>query len=706
MRITRRQFLWASATAAAGLAVGYGAWRYRRERQQRRAPPLGALAWIEIGADNRVRILSNATEMGQGAWSALAQIACEELEADWALVKVSMAPVRREFHGPRVYGTGGSQSVRTMFDRMRQAGAAARLMLVEAAARRWSVPAAQCEASLGVITHAASGRRLTFGEVAAEAATLAVPADPPLKKRGQWRLIGQSLRREEVPGKIDGTAIYGTDIRLPGLRFAAIRHCPVVGGRLASVDKAPALAVPGVEQVVTLGDAVVVVAKDTWTAQRALALLKPAWDAGRHAGASSREMREAFRQALAAGEAKPVTPDEDSRKAASAVAPAMKEAASRLEATYEAPLLSHAQLEPMNATAWLREGTLEIWAPTQQQSALRQAAAEALDLSQDQVVVHTPLVGGGFGRRLRNDYAVEAALVAKQVPYPVQVLWERTEDFLRGIFRPAACARLQAGFGPAGQLLALEAQVASADTDPRLAGLDSPPYEIAARAVHYAPVPRGIRLGSWRSVDHSQNLFFLEGFVDECAAHAKRDPLAFRLDLLKGRARERRVLEAVAQMAGWDRRQAEGRHLGLALNVGFGSVAAQVAEAVVEGGRVRISRIFSAVDCGVAVNPRNIEAQMQGGILMALGAALAEEITVQDGHVQQTGYGAYRLLTIAQAPAVEVRILETPEARPGGLGEVGVPATAPAVANAVFAATGTRLRAMPFKSDTRVKWTD
>ncbi len=311
LSLSRRHFLWSSATAARGLAVGYGAWRIQRSRQsRRRAPPLGADAWIEIAPDGAIRIHCNATEMGQGAWSALAQLVCEELEADWARVTVAMAPVRRDFFAPwGAYGTGGSRSVRTMFDMMRRIGAGARLMLVEAAAKRWGVPATECAARGSVVTHAPTGRTATFGEVAADAAALRVPAEPPLKPRSEWRLIGKSLPRADVPGKIDGTARFGFDIRLPGQRFAAIRHCPVLGGTLKGVAQEPALAVPGVEKVVTLKDAVAVVAGDTWTAMRALRLLKPEWDPGKHAGASSEELFRDFRRALDEGKAKLVAED-------------------------------------------------------------------------------------------------------------------------------------------------------------------------------------------------------------------------------------------------------------------------------------------------------------------------------------------------------------------------------------------------------------
>jgi isoquinoline 1-oxidoreductase beta subunit len=699
MAITRRVFLWSAAIAGAGLAVGLGGPRaLRYVRNRRRAPPLGTEAWMEIGPDERVRLHCNATEMGQGAWTALAQIACEELEADWSKVVVAMAPVQREFRGPLGYGTGGSQSVRSQFEAMRRLGAAARVMLVEAAAREWGVPAGECTARLGTISHSPTGRTVSYGAVAAKAAALAPPADPPFKKREAWTLIGRSLARLDSPAKVDGSARFGLDVRLPGMRFAAIAHCPVAGGKLKGIDSTRALAVAGVEKVVTLEDAVAVIATDTWTAARALASLVAEWNPGPNAAVSSTEARKALLEAAGKGGGEELSKD------AQAVAPAFRNAAARVSAIYEAPLIAHAQLEPMNATAWHRDGGIEIWAPTQQQAELRDALTSALGLPEERITIHTPFLGGGFGRRLENDYALEAARIAKQSPHPVQVMWSREDDFRRGVFRTAAAARLSGALDAGGRLVAIEACVASLDARPRVGGLRELPYAIAARSLRYAAVPRGVRIGSWRSVDASQNIFFLESFIDECAAGAKRDPLAFRLDLLSGNARARRVLESVAELSGWEARESTGRHLGLAFCVAFDSLVAQVAEAAVVGGKLRITRIFAAVDCGTAVNPRNIAAQIGGAILMAFSAALAEEITLEQGQVRQTGYEGYPVLRMAQAPAIEVRVLETPEAPIGGIGEAGVPPAAAAVANAVFAATGVRVRTLPMCNDTRVQW--
>lgn len=705
--MSRRTFLWVAGTAALGLAVGVGvgaprAMRYLRNRQP--APPLGAAGWVEISPRGDVLVRCNATEMGQGAWTALAQLVAEELEADWSRVSVAMAPVERPFNGPRNYGTGGSYTVRSQFDTMRRVGAATRVLLVEAAARRWGVSAGECAAMAGRIAHAPTGRSLGFGEVAADAATLSPPKDPPLKPREKWQVIGRTLPRAEVPSKIDGKALYGPDIRLPGMRFATIAHCPVPGGSLRAVDAAPARAIAGVEDVVKLGDAVVVVANGTWPALQGLKQLDPQWEEGPNARDSSEAAYAALVAAVEGGGTKPVAEGNEAKQSAEKASGLLQAGASKLAATYRVPLLAHAQLEPMNATAWFHDGVLEIWAPTQKQAILRQELSRALGLPLEQVRIHTPLVGGGFGRRLQNDYAIEAARVAHASKHPVQVLWTREEDFRRGLFRPSSAARLQAAFGPSGELLAMRADVSSLGEGTRMEGLETPPYRLPAYAAHHAAVPSGIRTGSWRSVDLSENAFFLESFLDECALHARRDPLDFRVSLLAAGSRERRVLEAVAELSGWSARAAAGRHLGLAFCAGFGSFCALVAEAFVEAGRVRIGRFYAAADCGTAVNPGGVAIQVEGAIVMALSAALAEEITVKAGRVVESGYGSYPLLPIGHAPEITVRVLDSPGAPIGGVGELAVPPTAPAAANAVHAATGVRVRTLPLRKDARVKW--
>ena len=703
MRITRRGFLWVAALATGGLAVGIGAPRVMRAvRDRTPAPPLGPQGWIEIAPDGGIRLYCNATEMGQGAWSALAQGVAEELDADFARVTVAMAPVERPFFAPNDYQTGGSNSVRGQFATMRRLGAAARSVLVQAAASRWRVSPSECAVTGGVIEHAATGRRLAFGEVADDASRLSPPAEPSLKPPAQWRIIGRPVRRAEVPSKVDGSAVYGTDIRLPGLRFAAIAHCPVAGGRLVSVDDKPALAVAGVERVARLEDAVAVFASGTWPALQGLSRLEPRWDAGAHAAESTAAVREALTSALAGDRLEPHQGDDSTNRRAEEARAILREPGDHFEATYEAPYLAHAPIEPTNATAWWHDDRLEIWAPTQNQGILRRRIADRLGIGTDRVVVHTPLVGGRFGRGLEIDYAIEAARFAKDASFPIQVLWSREEDFSRDYFRTAAAARLRAAPGGDTGLRALEVRVAHASASPGVAGLATMPYLVPVSALRTS-LARGIRTGPWRAVDMSQNIFFRESFIDECAAHAKRDPLDLRLALLPAGSRSRRVLEAVAKLARWGERHAYGRHLGLAFTDGWGSFCAIVAEAVVESGHVRIAKCYAAVDCGTTVNPSSAAAQVEGGIAMALSAALLEEVTVKEGRVVSSSYSNYPILRFPHSPAIEVAFLESPDAAFGGLGELAVPPTAPAVANALFAATGVRVRRLPIKGDARLK---
>ncbi len=702
-KLSRRRFLWVTAAAVGGLAIGVGGNRaLRAYRERRPAPALGPRGWIEIAPDGSVRLYCNATEMGQGAWSALAQVVAEELDADFSRLTVEMAPVERPFYAPKDYQTDGSDSVRRQFATMRRLGAAARSVLVQAASERWRVSPADCVVQEGVVTHPASGRRLAFGEVAEAASRLEPPSQPALKPREQWRLIGRPVRRAEVPAKRDGVAAYGADLRLPGMRFASIAHCPVPGGRLRSVDDAPALAVAGVERVARLDDAVAVIASGTWPALQGLAKLAPEWDLGPNAGESSDSIREALKSALETGRLESHAPGDAARQGAADAKAALAAAADRIEALYEVPFLAHAQLETMNATAWWHDGVLEIWTPTQSQGILRRRIAERLGIATDRVVVRTPLVGGGFGRRIEIDYALEAAILARNSGHPVQVLWSREEDFRGDFHRPAAAARLRAAFGKDGSLAAMEIGVALAAASPGVAGLADLPYRVPV-SVARASLSRGVRAGAWRSIERSQNGFFREAFLDECAAHAKRDPLDLRLALLPREGRARRVLEAVAALSGWHERGRTGRHLGIAYGEGWGSHCAIVAEVTIEAGRLRIARCCAAVDCGTTVNPASAATQVEGGIVMALSATLLEEARTKDGRVDTTSYARYPILSFPHCPAIEVVFLESPDVPVGGLGELAVPPTAPAIANAVFAATGHRIRSLPLRNDARIK---
>jgi isoquinoline 1-oxidoreductase subunit beta len=645
-------------------------------------PPLGDPGWIRISPDGAIRIYCSLSEMGQGIWSALAQVVNEELQADLARIRVEMAPTRHAYAGPVGFYTGGSTSVERMFLPLRRIGAAARIMLIEAGAMRWGVAARDCDAADGYVVHTSSGRRASYGELASAAASIPAPASPPLKPRAAWRSIGRSLPRLSSASKVNGAAAYGLDMYLPGLLVAAVSRSPWPVGPLESLDRPAALRQPGVLDVIELGDTVAVLARDSWSALRGLRSAAVSWRAPQDPPDSKR---------LRADLLERLRPDGSADSAV--LAPLVR-------ATYEVPLLMHMQLEPLNATARVHRFGAEVWAPTQAPGAMQRQVALALWLPPPAVIVHATRVGGGFGRRLFTEEGVAAARVARKAGAPVKAIWSREEDSAQDSFRPMAAARLEATLGTKGLPNGLKVRVAALGDGPRTSGLDRMPYHIGDVQVQYSSVTAPVRLGYWRSVDASQNVFFRECFIDECAHAAGADPLAYRLQLLgEGQSRGRRVLQAMAETCGWHRPRQGDRSFGLAYHEGFGSISAQAVEiSRSDSGAIRIERIVVAVDCGTAVNPDGVRAQLEGGSLFALSAALGEEAKFVNGYLTQRNFDSYPVLRIGGTPKVDVRILETPDAPIGGMGEVGVPPLAPALANALFAATGLRLRRLPLRA--------
>jgi isoquinoline 1-oxidoreductase beta subunit len=700
--VSRRRFLQASGAAAAGSALLIAI----------RVPALGAATnkapttlagWVRVDADKGVTLLVNATEMGQGAKSALAQILAEELELEWSQVRVDFAPVEPAYYGMwETYQTGGSGSVRGMFDRLRKAGATARMLLTAAAAKRWKVPVEECRARQGAIYHTRSSRKATYAALASDAASLPTPENIGLKARDKWNLIGKSLPRLDTASKVNGSAVYGIDVKRPQMLCAAIAQCPTLRGRLQSVDPQPAMNMARVSRVVTLDDAVVVVAKDYWSAKKALAALKPVWDPGKNATTSSTEIAQRLRE-LTTAEGKVFVPEgtrESESELRQRCESALAKSARIIERTYEAPMLSHSPMEPMNATAHVSGGRAELWVPTQVQSDLKTAVAKALALPESAVTIHTTEVGGGFGRRLQVDYGRQAALVAQKVGVPVKLMWSREEDTQHGFYRPAAVARLRAGVDAEGAITAFQAQLACMDSDTPVGGMAAQPYALPNTLITYSGWNPGVPLGAWRSVDASQNLFFFESFIDELAHELKQDSLNLRRRLLANEPRALRVLDAVARLANWEKPLPSGHGRGVALLRGYGSVSAQVAEVSVDSDRtLRVHRVSCAIDCGTAVNPSGVRAQFEGGVLFGLTAAALDQITVQNGRVEQANFDTYPIGRIAQAPRVDVEILESPDEAIGGAGEPPVPPIAPAVANAIFAATGQRVRKLPLKAE-------
>jgi isoquinoline 1-oxidoreductase beta subunit len=696
MKLSRRSFL-----QSAGLAGGILLVDVRVPLRAADGAITDMIAgWIRIDPDGHLCLLMNATEMGQGAQSGLAQILAEELDLDWSQVRVDFAPIDREHYGVwETYQTGGSGSVRGMFDRLRKAGATARAMLIQAAAQRWQVPAEECVTRSGYVRHAQSSRSASYVALARDAALLTPPQDVPLKSRSDWQLIGKPLQRLDVRSKVNGTATYGIDVRRPGMLYAAIAQSPVFKGSLESVDEAPAMRHRGVRRVLELDNAVVVVAEDFWTAQKALGVLKPVWRQSPMASVDSAQISERLR-ALTREAGKAFVPKgEDEAQLRERCEAELSKARRVVEHTYEAPLLSHSPMEPMNGTALVRDGRAALWVPTQVQSELRTAVAQALGFDESAVTIHTTELGGGFGRRLKTDYGVQAALIAREMGVPVKLIWSREEDTQHGFYRPAAVVRMRAALDRDNGIAAFRGHVGCLDADEPVGGMVNQPYALPNSFITFAGWNPGVPLGAWRSVDASQNLFFFESFIDELAQELGQDPLAMRRQLLRDNPRALRVLDAAAKLARWDEKLPKGRGRGIAFLRGFGSMSAEVAEVSVGADRsVRVHRVSCAVDCGTAVNPSSIRAQFEGGVIFGLSAAALGEITIAGGRVQQSNFHDNPVVRMSQAPQVDVEILESPAEAIGGIGEPPVPPVAPAVANAIFAATGTRVRRLPLSA--------
>jgi isoquinoline 1-oxidoreductase beta subunit len=696
-KLSRRRFLLASGAAGGAVLIAI------------HAPRLGAVdaasqtiaGWVRIDADTGITLLVNATEMGQGARSALAQILAEELELEWSQVRVDFAPIEPAYYGMwKTYQTGGSGSVRGMFDRLRTAGATARVLLMTAAAKRWDVPLTECVARGGAIHHSGSSRSATYASLASEAARLPQPQHVDLKPRNKWNLIGKPLHRLDMRSKVDGSAIFGIDVQQPRALCATIAQCPTLGGQLQDVDPQPALRMPRVSRVVKLDNAVAVVAKDYWSARQGLAALNPVWRHGQNTTTSSAEIFKRLHELTAADGQLFVPQGQSEAELRQRCETALAKSARIVERTYQAPLLSHSPLEPMNATAFVGRGVAELWVPTQVQSEMKTEVAKALGLPESAVTIHTTELGGGFGRRLQTDYGLQAARIAQVVGAPIKLIWSREEDTQHGFYRPAAVVRLRAGISADGAVSAFRAQIACMDSDTPVGGIAGQPYALPNTLISYSGWNPGVPIGAWRSVDASQNLFFFESFIDELAHELRQEPLQLRSRLLAHQPRALRVLDAAAKLAGWQKPLPKGRGRGVAFLHGFGSLAAQVAEVSVDDDRtLHVDRVCCAIDCGTAVNPDSIRAQVEGGVMFGLTAAALDEITIENGRVQQANFDTYPLCRIGQAPSVDVEIIESPGEAIGGVGETPVPPIAPAVTNAIFAATGYRVRRLPLSSE-------
>lgn len=703
LNLSRRHFLQTSAAAAGALVIGFHLPTGGRAAQaQDTAGAELVNAWLRIDPDNTITIRVASSEMGQGVYTSMPMLIAEELAVDWQQIQGEMAPVGPQFANQifNMQATGGSTSIRWSHEALRRVGAQAREMLRQAAARRWSVPLDECRAENGRIVHS-GGNASSYGELAAAAAKLDIPQDVALKPPGEWTLLGTPAPRLDVPAKTTGQAGFGIDTELDGLRVATVKACPTFGGKLKSVDKSPALQVKGVSDVVTLDDAVIVVADGYWPAKKGLDALKPEWDLGDNAGKSSADISQTLHQGLDSSEAAVARNDGDAGQA-------LADAASTVDAVYEVPFLAHATMEPMNTTARVTDQSVEIWSPTQSPGLIPMVLSQVLGVKPEQVTVHTTFLGGGFGRRFETDFVIQAALASKTVGAPVKLIWSREEDVRHDFYRTASVVRLRAGLDADNKPSALEVRIVCPSIWARInpqyihEGVDEQSVE-GFHDSHYAPPNMrvdyvmqnvGVPVGFWRSVGNSQNGFIAESFVDEWAHAAGRDPLDFRRELLAGKDRHLKVLERLAERAGWGQAP-EGRFQGLAIHTSFETIVGQVAEiSLTDAGKIKLHRITCVLDCGTVVNPDTIRAQVESSVVFGLTAALYGEITVKDGAVEQGNFDTYRMLKLAQTPPVETEIIAD-GAKLGGIGEPALPPATPALTNAWFAATGKRIRSLP-----------
>jgi isoquinoline 1-oxidoreductase beta subunit len=704
--LSRRKFMQVGAAAAGGLMLSLSLPFANGEAGAAGEDGFAPNAFIRVENDGQIVLVMPYVEMGQGTYTSIPMLIAEELEVGLDQVRLEHAPPNEKLYGNPLIGgvqaTGNSNAIRGAWQPLRQAGAAARTMLVSAAARRWNVDLASCHAQGGNVLHAQTGRSASYGDLAADAALLPVPENIALKQPRDFTLIGTRAKRLDTPAKVNGTAVFGIDVRPQGVKIATLAQSPVFGGRVKSVDDKAAMAVRGVRQIVRLDDAVAVVADHMEAAKKGLAALTIEWDDGPNAKLSTDNIEAELEQAT-------LNPGAVAQNVGD-IGKALAGSVTRVEATYEVPFLAHATMEPMNCTVDVRKDGCEIWVGSQAIARAQATAAKTTGLPLDKVVVHNHLIGGGFGRRLEIDGVTRAVQIAQHVDGPVKVVWTREEDIQHDMYRPYFFHRISAGLDEKGTPIAWNHRFAGSSILARWFapafnnGLGPDTTEGAIDLVYAFPnlhveylrvEPPGIPTTFWRSPGPSHNVFVTESFMDELAAAAKQDAVAYRRALLGKSPRAKAVLELAAEKAGWGQSLPERVGRGVSLQFVFGTHMAQVAEVEVsKNGAVRVRRVVCAVDCGTVVNPDTVEAQIQGAIIFGITAALYGEITLKDGRVQQTNFDTYQILRMNEAPAIEVHIVQNSEP-PGGVGEPGTSAIIPAVTNAIFAATGKRLRKMP-----------
>jgi isoquinoline 1-oxidoreductase beta subunit len=711
VNMSRREFLQSGVLAGGGLLLGF-CLPLPKVFAQEAMPPVGSFtpnAFIRIGTDDIVTVIVNKAEMGQGVYTSLPMLIAEEMEADWSKIVVEAAPVDPAYNhvwwGSQ--GTGGSTSVRSSWKQFRKAGATARFMLVAAAAEMWGVEAASCQAENGFVVHPASGRRLSYGQLVEKASSRKAPQDVELKSPQQFKIIGKSMPRLDTPDKVNGKAIFGCDVRLPGMLTALVARSPVFGGKVKSFDASKARVVPGVRHVVQISSGIAVVADGFWPANVGRQALSIVWDEGPLAGLDSKTQMEQYKEMAQKHGAVAAQHGELSQ--------VMPKAAQKIEAAYTVPYLAHAPMEPLNCVADVRADSCEIWTGTQLQTLDRNMAAKTCGLAPEKVNLHTTLLGGGFGRRAVTDahFVREAVEVSQAVKAPVKVMWSREDDIQGGYYRPCVYNQVRAVLDKDGMPLTWQHRIVGQSimigtpfagnlqqggVDPtQVEGVVDLCYDVPYLLVEYHMATAGVPVLWWRSVGHSFTGFVKEGFVDEMAAAAHQDPYQYRRRLLHKHPRYLKVLDLVAEKAGWGKPLPAGHFHGIAIHESFASIVAQVAEvSVASGGVVTVHKVVCSIDCGMVVNPDTVAAQLESCIAFGLSAVLYGAITFKNGRVEQSNFDDYEILRLSAMPKVEVHIVPSEE-EPGGVGETGVPPLAPAVANAVFAATGKRIRQLPVR---------
>ena len=699
--LDRRSFVAVCLAGTAGLALGFPLGEGNQALAAEAAFRPNAI--LAIGSDGAITATVPYAEMGQGAMTSIAMLVAEELEVAPGMVKTVLAPGENKLYAHPVLGeqiTGGSASLRGSWAPIRKAAASARIMMIEAAARQWGVKAGDCTLADGRVVHAASKRSASFGDLALAASKMPVPADPPIKTGG-FKVIGTSAPRVDAAAKVDGSALFGLDVRLPGMVYAAVQASPVIGGKLAGVDPKPALAVGGVTQVVTLPNAVAVVGRHTGAARKGLAAIQPQWEGGL-SSLSTADLVSKADAALAQKGATAYTKGD--------VAKAFAGAASTFEADYRMPMLAHAAMEPLNCTVEVRNGACEIWVGSQVPGRARIDVAKALGLGEDQVKVNSYLIGGGFGRRLQSEWIVQAALIARDVKAPVKVVWSREEDTRQDAYRYHNHSRVKVALDAQGNPVAFDHRIVApaimqwflpsllwkdgVDLDATNAA--SGPYEFPNLLVDYVrnDPPEGLLVGNWRGVGETRNGFVVETVMDQLAARAGVDPVAYRRRLLPPNSRIMTLLDRLARESGWGSPLPAGTARGIAIQSGFGSHMGLVAQVRMDAGKVRVERMTAVIDCGIAVNPNVVRQQIEGGLLFGLTATLYSNITIKDGRVVQSNFHDNPVVRMVNTPKIDVVIIDSKE-DPGGVGEPGTAIVAPAIVNAVFAATGKPLHELP-----------